>query len=178
MKTLAIAAIFLFSHTLAAQTLPDIRPGQTCEKLRATYGNEDSLEGPAHIWKQEIVEARVLVKPDGPCVAGSVFYYLQPNHTLRTRDGIVLGADTTASAVLKLKGRINSTSFYFIHGEGKAYAMLEVPPSPAFPFKTTYGWQLNSTLTEKLTGPPTLTDFTTEPATFYSIDLPDPRETQ
>ena len=120
MKSPAFAALFLLAATAAAQSLPNMKPGDTCDKLRAIYGQESSLDGPAHIWKQEIVEARVLVKPDGPCVAGSVFYYLQPNHTLRTRDGIVLGADTTASAVLKLKGRINSTSFYFIHGEGKA----------------------------------------------------------
>jgi hypothetical protein len=176
-RALAVAAL-LMSTAAAAQSIPDMKPGDTCAKLRAIYGQESSLNGPAHIWKQEIVETRVLVKPNGPCVAGSVFYYIQPSHTLRTRDGIVLGEDTTASAVLKLKGRINSTSFYFIHGEGKAYAKLEIPPSPTFPFKTTYGWQLNSTITEKLKAPPTLTDFTTEPVTFYSIDLPDPRETQ
>jgi len=175
MKVLAIAAVLLVSRTLAAQALPDIRPGETCEKLRATYGTESSVEGPAHVWKQGAVKITVLVKPNGPCIAGAAQYSVEPGRTLATRDGVILGSDTTASAALKLKGRINNTSYYFLRGEGKAYAMLEVPPSATFPFKGTYGWLLNQATTEKLKAPPTFADFTSEPVTFYSVDTPDPQ---
>lgn len=175
MKTAAvIAAMVLIAGTAAAQAIPNMKPGDTCEKLRSIYGKEASVDGPAHIWKQGVVEARVLVKPNGPCVAGAVQYSLEPGHTLATRDGIILGSDTAASANVKLKGRINSTSFYFVRGEGKAYAMLEVPPTATFPFKSTYGWLLNPASADKLKGPPQLTDFSTEPVTFYSLDMPDP----
>jgi hypothetical protein len=174
MKIPVVAALFLFACTAGAQGIPNIKPGDTCERLRAGYGNESSVEGPAHIWNRDVLQITVLVKPNGPCVAGSVRYSLPSGHIVTTRDGIILGKDTTATASLKLKGRINSTSFYFLRGEGKAYAMLEVPPTPAFPFKSTYGWQLNPTLTNKLSAPPQLTDFTNESVTFYSIDNPNP----
>ncbi len=174
MKALAIAAIFLFSCAVSAQTVPDIRPGQTCDKLRAAYGKESSVNGPAHIWKEDIVEIHVLVKPNGPCIAGSVQYYLRPGHTFRTRDGIVLGKDTIAEASLKLRGRINDTNFLSILGGGQAYGQLEVPPTTAFPFKGTYNWQLNATRISKLKGPPHRTDFTDEPVIAYFVDNPDP----
>jgi hypothetical protein len=174
MKALSIAAIFLFSCAVSAQTVPDIRPGQTCDKLRAIYGNESSINGPAHIWKREIFEIWVMVRPNGPCVADAAEYYIQPGHTFRTRDGIILGKDTLAEAVLKLKGRTNDANFLSILGEGKAYGQLEVPPTPAFPFKTTYNWQLNPALTSKLTHAPKRTDFTDEPAFAYFIANPDP----
>jgi hypothetical protein len=172
------AAAFLLASTAAAQKMLDIKPGDTCEKLRASYGKELSVEGPAHVWQQGEVNIRVLVKPNGPCVAGSVQYSIDAAHTVATRDGIIVGKDNVASASLKLKGRINSTSFYFVRGEGKAYAMLEVPPTPAFPFKSTYGWVLNPAVANKLKDMPQLTDFTTEPVTFYSLDNPDPQGMQ
>ena len=174
----AVAAPFLFACTLAAQTLPAIKPGDTCEALRATYGQESQTDGPAHIWKLQSASVHVLVKPGGPCVAGSVQFSADPGHTFRTRDGIALGRDTVAEASVKLKGHINPTSFYFLRGEGKAYAMLVVPPTPAFPYKSTYGWELNPAAASRLQAPPKLTDFTSEPVTFYSLDAPDPREMQ
>lgn len=175
MRTSAIAAIFLLTLTASAQNVPDIKPGDTCEKLRAAYGKESSQEGPAHIWKQDGVEIRVLVKPGGPCVAGSVEYSIQPGHTFRTRDGIVLGRDTMADAGLKLRGRISGNNYVFLRGEGKAYGQIEAPPTTGFPYKGTYSWQLNQTVAAKLNAPPKLTDFTNEPVTFYSIDAPDPQ---
>ena len=80
MKTSAIAAVFLIACTASAQRVPDMKPGDTCEKLRATYGKESSQEGPAHVWQQDAVTIRVLVKPGGPCVAGLVEYSIQPGH--------------------------------------------------------------------------------------------------
>jgi hypothetical protein len=180
MRTALLAAIFLCPCTLAAQPALDplIRPGDTCESLRAAYGTETKLEGAAHTWKRDGMQIMVLVKPGGPCVAGSVQYSLEPGRTFRTRDGLVLGKDTIADANLKLKGRINSTSFYFVRGQGKAYAMLVVPPSSGFPLKSTYGWLLNPAIESRLHAPPQLADFTSEPVTFYSLDKLDPRETQ
>ena len=167
------AAVMLLGCSAAAQTLPNIKPGDSCGKLRGIYGKEISLDGPAHVWKQGVIETTVLVKPNGPCVAGEVRFSVDTGHTVATHDGIILNSDTTASAAAKVKGRIDSTSYYFINGEGKAYAMLEVPPSPGFPFKQTFGWLLSQARTSKLNGrPPQLTDFSTEPVTFYSLDLP------
>lgn len=166
----ALAALFLFASTLAAQ-IPDIKPGDACEKLRAAYGQESSQRGPAHIWQRDAVTIRVLVKPNGPCVAGFVEYSVQPGHTYRTRDGIVLGKDTIADAAQKLKGRIDANSYMSLRGEGKAYGQLVVPPSAANPFTGTYSWLLRPAAADKLTAPPKLADFTTEPALVYSIDL-------
>jgi hypothetical protein len=170
MKATAIAAIVLLAGTAAAQAIPDMKPGDSCEKLRASYGNESSQEGPAHVWKQGAVEIRVLVKPNGPCVAGLVEYSIQPGHTFRTRDGIILGKDTVAEANQKLRGRIDANSYMALRGEGKAYGQLVVAPSAAFPFTGTYSWQLSPAAANKLSGPPRLADFTNEPVTVYSID--------
>jgi hypothetical protein len=170
MKATAIAAILLFAGTAAAQTVPDMKPGDTCEKLRASYGKESSQEGPAHTWTRDTVTIRVLVKPNGPCVAGLVEYSIQPGRTFRTRDGIILGEDTIAEAREKLKGRIDANSYMALRGEGKAYGQLVVAPSAAYPFTGTYSWLLRPAAAEKLTGPPKLTDFTNESVIVYSID--------
>ena len=173
MKTSAIAAVLLIACTASAQRVPDMKPGDTCEKLRATYGKESSQEGPAHVWQQDAVTIRVLVKPGGPCVAGLVEYSIQPGHTFRTHDGIILGRDTIAEAILKLKGRIDANSYMSLRGEGKAYGQLEVAAIAGYPFKGTYSWLLNPSVAGKLSAPPKLTDFTNEPAIVYSIDSAD-----
>jgi hypothetical protein len=173
MKIPAITAICLFACTASAQRVPDMKPGDTCEKLRATYGNESSQEGPAHIWQLDAVTIRVLVKPDGPCVAGWVEYSIQPGHTFRTRDGIILGQDTIAVASQKLKGRIDANSYMSLRGEGKAYGQLVVQPIPAYPFTGTYSWELSPAVADKLSAPPKRTDFTNEPVIVYSIDALD-----
>jgi len=173
MKTSAIAAVLLIACTASAQRVPDMKPGDTCEKLRATYGKESSQEGPAHVWQQDAVTIRVLVKPGGPCVAGWVEYSIQPGHTFRTHDGIILGRDTIAEARLKLKGRIDANSYMSLRGEGKAYGQLEVAAIAGYPFKGTYSWLLNPSVADKLSAPPKLTDFTNEPAIVYSIDSAD-----
>jgi hypothetical protein len=175
MKTTTIALMLLIACTAAAQTIPDIRPGETCERLRARFGAESSAQGPAHTWKQGALTVTVLVKPNGPCVAGSVQYSVEPGHVFITRDGILLGKDTFVAASLKLKGRINDTNYVSIRGEGKAYGQLEAPPTPTFPFKGTYSWQLNPAAAQKLSAPPERTDFSDEPVTFYSVNTPDPQ---
>jgi len=171
MKATAIAAL-LFACPLVAQTVPDIKPGDSCEALRVTYGKESSQEGPFLNWQRDAVKIRVFVKPNGPCVTASVSYFVEPGHTFTTRDGIVLGRDTLAEASLKLKGRVDSNNIVFIRGEGKAYANLEAPPTPTFPFNGIYLWQLNQAIADKLTAPPKLNDFTREPALYYSINSP------
>ncbi|MGA1983160.1 MAG: hypothetical protein ABSG84_11940 [Acidobacteriaceae bacterium] len=175
MKIPAIAAIFLIACTAAAQRIPDIKPGETCEKLRASYGNESSVDGPAHIWQQGSLTIRVLVKPNGPCVAGLVEYSVEPGHTYVTHDGIMLGRDTIAEASQKLRGRIDANSYMSLRGEGKAYGQLVVAPSAAYPFTGTYSWQLSPSVADKLSAPPRRTDFTNEPVTVYSIDSADRR---
>lgn len=175
MRIPAMAALCLFACAAAAQRVPDMKPGDTCEKLRATYGKESSQEGPAHTWMEDSVTIRVLVKPNGPCVAGLVEYSIQPGHTFRTRDGIMLGKDTIAEASQKLRGRIDANSYMSIRGEGKAYGQLVVQPMPTYPFKGTYSWQLSPAVADRLNAPPKLADFTNEPVIFYSIDNPDPQ---
>lgn len=170
MKIAALAATFLVACTAAAQRVPEMKPGDTCDKLRVLYGKESSEEGPAHIWVEDAVTIRVLVKPGGPCVAGLVEYSIQPGHTFTTRDGIVLGQDTIAAARRKLLGRIDADSYMSVRGEGKAYGQLVVPPRPGYPFTGTYSWQLSTQIADKLSAPPKLTDFTNEPAIVYSID--------
>lgn len=172
-KMIAIVALLLVCGAATAQ-LPDIRPGDSCEKLRATYGKETSLDGPAHTWKQGVLTIEVLVKPGGPCVTGAVNYIVQPGNVFQTREGILLGKDTMAEAAAKLGGRIHDTWYIFWRGEGKAYGQIEVPPTRAYPYKQTYSWQLNPRATAKLTDMPTKTNFSTETATYYSIDPPDP----
>jgi len=174
MRVPAIAAMLLISCAAAAQ-LPDIKPGYTCEKLRASLGNESSQEGPAHVWKQGTLTIQVLVRPGGPCVAGSVNFIVDPGHTFITRDGIVLGRDTIAAAALKLKGRIDNTSYVFMRGGGKAYGQIVVRPTAAFPYKSTYSWQLNPARTDKLSTTPTLADFTSETVNYFTLDPPDPQ---
>ena len=174
MKSLTIAALLLIPCAAAAQ-LPDIKPGDTCQKLRAAYGNESSQDGPAHVWKQGALTIQVLVRPGGPCVAGSVNFILDPGHTLTTRDGIILGKDTITAAALKLKGRIDNTSYVYIRWGGKAYGQIVVPPVSSFPFKATYSWQLTPARTAKLKAPPTLADFTSEAVNYYTTDTPDPQ---
>jgi hypothetical protein len=171
---LAVAAL-LFATTAAAQSIPDIKPGDTCDKLRAAYGQESSLNGPAHIWQQDGITIRVLVRPNGPCIAGMVEYSVDPGHTYRTRDGIILGRDTIAEASQKLKGRINSTSYMSLRGEGKAYGQLVVPPAPVNPFTGTYTWLLRPAVADTLTAPPKISDFSSEPVLVYSIDSRDPQ---
>lgn len=175
MKESAIATVLLVACTAAAQKIPDFRPGDTCEKLRAAYGKESSQSGPAHIWKQDGLEIQVLVKPGGPCVAGLVEYVIEPGHTLQTRDGILLGRDTLTAATLKLGGRINDLSYMSLRGGGKAYGQLVVPPGAGFPFKGTYSWQLRPAVAGKLTAPPKRTDFANEPVSVYDVDTPDPQ---
>jgi hypothetical protein len=175
MKAPAIAAAFLVACTAAAQVIPDIRPGDTCEKLRSRYGKESSVQGSTHIWQQDAVQVRVLVKPNGPCIVGLVEFSIEPGRTAPTRDGIILGKDTLVQASLKLKGRINDDSYLSLLGEGKAYGQIETLPTAAFPFKGTYSWQLNQAAAQKLSAPPKRTDFTNEPVTFYSVDAPDPQ---
>jgi hypothetical protein len=175
MKATVIAAAFLIACAAAAQNIPDIRPGESCEKLRARYGTESSAQGPAHTWKQGALTVTVLVKPNGPCVAGAVQYSVDAGHIFITRDGILLGKDTLVAASLKLKGRINDTNYLSMRGEGKAYGQIEAPPIPSFPFKGTYSWQLKQAAAQKLNAPPQRTDFSDEPVTFYSVDTPDPQ---
>lgn len=170
MKIPAAIVTVLIACTAAAQAVPNIKPGDTCEKLRAAYGQESSLDGPAHTWKQGAVTIRVLVKPDGPCVAGTVEFSVEPGHTARTPDGIILGKDTIAEAREKLKGRIDSTSYMSIRWAGKAYGQLVVPPAPANPFTGTYSWLLRPAIADQLTAPPKITDFTSEAVIAYSID--------
>jgi len=174
MKPLSVLAMCVIPCAAAAQ-LPNIRPGDTCEKLRASYGKEASQEGPAHVWKQGPLTIQVLVRPGGPCVAGSVNFIVEPGGTVTTHDGIVLGRDTIAAAALKLKGRIDNTSYVFIRGEGKAYGQIVVQPASAFPFKSTYSWQLNQAAAGRLKTTPTLADFTSEQVNFYTLDPPDPQ---
>jgi hypothetical protein len=172
-KRLIGFALLAGSCTAMAQ-LPDIRPGDTCEKLRASYGKENSIEGPAHNWKQGAVTIQVLVRPAGPCVTGAVNYLLAQGSVFRTHEGILLGKDTMAEAAAKLGGRIHDTWYIFWRGEGKAYGQIEVPPTKAYPFKQTYSWQLNRAAAARLTDLPTKASFTTESANYYTIDPPDP----
>jgi hypothetical protein len=174
MKPLSVLAICLITCAAAAQ-LPDIKPGDTCEKLRASYGKEASQEGPAHVWTQGPLTIQVLVRPGGRCVAGSVNFIVEPGHTITTHDGIVLGKETIAAAALKLKGRIDNTSYVFIRGGGKAYGQIVVQPVPAFPFKSTYSWQLNQAAADRLKTTPTIADFTSESVNYYTLDPPDPQ---
>jgi hypothetical protein len=176
-KPLSVVALCLIPNAAAAQ-LPNIKPGDTCEKLRATFGKEASQEGPAHVWKQGPLTIQVLVRPGGPCVAGAVNFIVEPGRTVATHDGIVLGKDTIAAAALKLKGRIDNTSYVFIRGGGKAYGQIVVQPVPAFPFKSTYSWQLNQALADRLQATPTLADFTSEQVNYYTLDPPDPQGMQ
>lgn len=173
MKPPAFAILFLLAWTVAAQSVPDIKPGDTCDRLRAAYGQESSQKGPAHIWKQGGITIMVLVKPGGPCVAGLVEYSVEPGTTYRTRDGIVLGKDTIAEASQKLQGRIDSTSYMSIRGAGKTYGQLVVPPASANPFTGTYSWLLRQAAADKLTAPPKITDFASESVIVYSIDSRD-----
>lgn len=172
MKVL-ICAVLLVSSAALAQ-LPNVHPGDSCEKLRGSYGKETSLDGPAHTWKQGALTIQVLVKPGGRCVAGAVNFIVAQGGMFRTRDGIVLGKDTMTEGAAKLKGRINDTSYIFIRGEGKAYGQIEVPPSAGYPYKQSYSWQLNSAATANLTRLPTKADFTSETVNYYTIDPPDP----
>ena len=169
-----VAFAWLSVSCAAMAQLPDIRPGDACEKLRATYGKESSIEGPAHNWKQGALTIQVLVRPGGPCITGAVNYILAQGSVFRTREGILLGKDTMAEAAAKLGGRIHDTWYIFWRGEGKAYGQIEVPPTKTYPYKQTYSWQLNPTATAKLTELPTKTNFTTETANYYTIDPPDP----
>ena len=162
--------------SVASGQLPNIRPGDSCENLRARYGNETSQQGPAHVWKQGMLTIQVLVRPGGPCVAGAVNFILVPGSIFRTRDGVVLGKDTMLEAAAKLNGRIDDTSYMFIRGEGKAYGQIVVPPSAAFPYKQTYSWQLKQSAADKLTTTPVRADFTSETVNFYTVDPPDPQE--
>ena len=74
----------------------------------------------------------------------------RPGHTLRTRDGIILGKDTIAEARLKLKGRIDPDSYMSVRGEGKAYGQISViKPIPAYPFTGTYSWLLNPAVADR-----------------------------
>jgi hypothetical protein len=173
MKASVIVAVLLTACAAAAQNIPDIRPGDTCEKLRARFGTESSAQGPAHIWRQGALTITVLVKPNGPCVAGAVDYSVDAGHVFITRDGILLGKDTLVAASLKLKGRINDNNYISLRGEGKAYGQIEAPPTPSFPFKGTYSWQLNQAAAQKLNAPPKRSDFSDEPVIFYSVDTPD-----
>lgn len=173
MKAATVAALLLMVGTAAAQAVPDIKPGDTCDRLRARYGNEVSQEGPAHIWKQNGITIRVLVKPNGPCVAGLVEYSVEPGHTYTTRDGIILGRDTINEAKRKLQGRIDDTSYMSIRGAGKAYGQLVVPPSATNPFQGTYSWLLRRAVADTETAPPKLTDFTNEPVIVYSFEAPE-----
>lgn len=173
MKSLMAFVLLAVSSAAMAQ-LPDIRPGDSCEKLRASYGKESSLDGPAHVWKQGALTIQVLVRPNGPCVAGSVNFLIAPGSIFRTREGILLGKDTMAEVAAKFSGRIHDTWYIFWRGEGKAYGQIEVPPTRAYPYKQTYSWQLNPGAAAKLTEMPTKVTFTNEPVTFYSIDPPDP----
>ncbi len=173
MKTV-IAVAFLTISCAAMAQIPDIRPGDSCDKLRAAYGKETSLDGPAHNWQQGALTIQVLVRPGGPCVAGSINFTIQPGSVLRTREGILLGKDTMSEVAAKLSGRIHDTWYIFWRGEGKAYGQIEVPPTGPYPYKQTYSWQLNPAATAKLTDLPTKANFTTETVKFYSIDPPDP----
>ncbi|HEX6510547.1 MAG TPA: hypothetical protein VF221_23205 [Chloroflexota bacterium] len=173
MRLLSVIALCLCAGTGAAQSVPDIKPGDTCEKLRGAYGKETAQQGPAHIWKQNGVTIRVLVKPNGPCLAGLVEYSVESGHTYTTRDGVTLGRDTLAEAQRKLQGRIDANSYMSLRGEGKAYGQLVVSSAPANPFKGTYSWQLRKSVADTPTNPPRITDFTTEPVIVYSIEAPE-----
>lgn len=173
MTILTGVLLLIVEGTVAAQAVPDMKPGDTCDKLRAAYGNELSQDGPAHIWRQNGVTIRVLVRPDGPCVAGDVEYSVDAGHTYTTRDGIILGKDTISEAKRKLQGRIDDTSYMSILWAGKAYGQFVVPPSRSVPFTGTYSWQLRKSVAGALTGPPKFTDFMNEPAIAYSIDVRD-----
>jgi hypothetical protein len=173
MKRLGVLLLLVSCCAVKAQ-LPDIKPGDRCEKLRASYGKETSLEGAAHVWKQGALTIQVLVRPGGPCVAGAVNFLVAPGGVFRTRDGVLLGRDTMADAAAKLKGHINDTNYIYIRGGGKAYGQIEVPPSAAFPYKQTYSWELNPAATARLTSTPIRPDFTSESVYFYTIDPPDP----
>ena len=174
MNRIVIAALLLVTSAASAQ-LPNIHPGDSCEKLRTTYGKESSQQGPAHTWKQGALTIQILVRPNGPCVAGAVNFIVDSGSVFRTREGILLGKDTMAQTAARLKDRINDTNYIFIRGEGRAYGQIEVPPSAAFPYKQTYSWQLNPAATAKLTKLPTKADFTTESVNYYTIDPPDPQ---
>lgn len=173
MRGLVFFAAWAVASVASAQ-LPNIKPGDSCEKLRATYGNETSQQGPAHVWKQGALTIQVLVRPGGPCVAGAINFTVQAGSVFRTREGILLGKDTMAEAAAKLGNRIDDYNYIFIRGNGKAYGEFEVPPSAAYPYKQTYSWELNRAATAKLTKLPTKADFTSEPVMFYSVDPPDP----
>jgi hypothetical protein len=177
MKRICALALLVVSISAKAQ-LPNIKPGDRCEKLRGTYGKEVSLEGPAHVWKQGALTIQVLVRPGGPCVAGAVNFIVEPGSVFKTRDGILLGKDTMSEAAAKLRGRINDTNYIFIRGEGKAYGQIEVPPSAAYPYKQTYSWQLRQSAAGKLTTTPVRADFTSEIVNFYTVDPPDPQGMQ
>jgi len=172
-KLLAILVLLLTSGAATAQ-LPAIKPGDSCEKLRVTYGNEVSQQGPAHEWKQGALTIQVLVRPGGPCVAGAVNFIIEQGGVFRTRDGVLLGKDTMSEAAAKLRGRIDDTSYMFIRGGGKAYGQIVVPPSTAFPYKQTYSWELSSSATARLKTTPVRADFTSETVNFYTVDPPDP----
>jgi len=177
MKILPMLALLVASGAAMAQ-LPNIKPGDSCDELRSRYGNEVSQQGPAHVWKQAGLTIQVLVRPGGPCVAGSVNFTVEPGSVFRTRDGVLLGRETMPEAAAKLKGRIDDTSYVFIRGEGKAYGQIVVPPSAAFPYKQTFSWQLRQSAADKLTTTPVRADFSSETVNFYTVDPPDPQGTQ
>jgi hypothetical protein len=149
--------------------LPNILPGDSCDKVRALYGKETEAEKYAKTWKRDNIQ--VWMQVDKRCIATTVMYFIQRGHTASTLDGVILGRDTVADATQKLLPRLSGNTASIWQGEGQVHAALELPPSLDLPFKSSYDWALPENIIGRLKREPALSDFTSEAVYSYSIEI-------
>jgi hypothetical protein len=145
-----------------------IRPGETCAQARALLGKESSSDQFTLVWKQH--DKEISIFPGSHCVITGALYSANPGQTFVTPDGIVVGRDSLSEAMQKLKSVAANTSPFISEPEGQIITEIEIPPTPEFPFKKIYSWELTPGVAAKLERDPQISDFTSEPTDSYSVD--------
>lgn len=156
------------------ELLPRVLPGDSCEAMRGRLGAETKSNGDSLSWDRDNVS--IAVQHDAQCVARSVIYFVKPGRSAMTPDGILLGKDTLGQASNKLVWRTGDSVPAMWQGAGKIHAALDLPATNEFPYASSYDWTLDGDKTKALKRQPVVTDFSTETANSYAIDVATPAQ--
>jgi len=156
------------------ELLPRVLPGDSCDAMRTRLGPETKSAGDTLSWERDNVS--IAVQHDAKCVARSVVYFVKPGRSAMTPDGILLGHDTLGQASNKLVWRTGDSVPAMWQGAGTIHAALDLPATNEFPYASSYDWDLDGDKSKTLKRSPVVTDFTTETAKSYAIEVATPAQ--
>jgi septal ring-binding cell division protein DamX len=152
-----------------APQIPNLVPGDTCEKASEVYGDSSEKDEHDRTWRKRDFE--VFVGLDSRCVITSEEVAIVTGHTALTPDGVMLGKSTLADVERILLSHGQETSESVDAPEGDWEAVVERRPTQDASYTTVYRATLNPKAVNHLKRDPVFADFRDVPVSGYGLQI-------